>query len=88
MDFVKRQLSNIDNHHYLSIVPGNKKQENIFEANISKESFMSKLEEFIKFFNIQNEHISTNCYREYINQGYIYNYTEIGVECYVDKTIE
>lgn len=46
MDFVREQLSNIDNHHYLTIVFG-KHNENNFEANIGKEKFVDIYNQFI-----------------------------------------
>ena len=87
MDFVETQLSNIDNHHYLTIVFGNKKSENAFEANIGKDAFLSKLEKFIINFNIKKEIVSNNFYRDYINDGITYQYKENNVECFKYETI-
>tara|TARA_Y100000389_G_scaffold203479_1_gene252017 strand:- start:2382 stop:2918 length:537 start_codon:yes stop_codon:yes gene_type:complete len=87
MDFVREQLSNIDNHHYLTIVFG-KKGDNQFEANIGKNELTDKYNHFLKNSHIEKNNISKMVYRDYLNNGITYRYTDEGVSCFVEETIE
>lgn len=87
MDFVRSQISNIDNHHYLTIVFG-KKTDSQFSVNVTKEKFMLKLDGLLANFNVNKEEIITQSYRDYINNGITYHHTGNNVECYTDNTIE
>ena len=87
MDFVREQLSNIDNHHYLTIVFG-KHNENNFEANIGKEKFVDLYNQFINNEKIKNDTITTDVYRDYINNGVTYRCRNNGVNCFSEDTVE
>ena len=87
MEFVRSQISNIDNHHYLTIVFG-KKTDGQFSVNITKDQFMLKLDGVLANFSVNKEAISTQSYRDYINNGITYHHTGNNVECYVDSIIE
>ena len=87
MDFVRSQISNIDNHHYLTIVFG-KKTDGQFNVNVTKEQFMLKLDGILDNFKINGADITTQSYRDYINNSIIYHHSGGNVECYTDNTIE
>ena len=87
MDFVREQLSNIDNHHYLTIVFG-KHNENNSEANMGKVEFERVYKNFINKLNYDNNNILSDVYRDYLNEGIIYRYRENKVNCIVEETIE
>ena len=87
MEFVRSQISNIDNHHYLTIVFG-KKTAGQFSVNITKDQFMLKLDGVLANFSVNKEAISTQSYRVYINNGTTHHHTGNNVECYADSIIE
>lgn len=87
MDFVREQLSNIDNHHYLTIVFG-KHNENNFEANIGKDHFTDVYKRFIDKEKIVDDNITSDVYRDYMNNGITYRCSNKGVLCFSEETIE